>query len=94
MMDFETQRSAERLITKDATQEDRDRVLYFLAKTRWSPSKLDEHIREVHNNLCERCPERSKQRLDWNKIIISVLWIIGALVGIIVTLTKASVPGV
>lgn len=96
MMDFETKRSAERLLTGDAEQEDRDRVLYFLASTRWTPEKLDEHIKEMHNSLCHSCPERQPHRanrsMDWTSIIKTLLWIIAGLVAILMAKSGVSVP--
>lgn len=98
MMDFETKRSAERLLTGDAEQEDRDRVLYFLASSRWTPEKLDEHIKSVHNTLCQSCPERhhgrptSQKPMDWTAIIKTLLWIIAGLVAILMAKSGVSVP--
>lgn len=97
MMDFDTQKSATRLLDGSATQEDRDRVLYFLAATRWTPDKLDEHIRTVHHTLCQNCPDRKaahatpsqpKQPLDWNGIIKALIYAFAILGTAIVSLIK------
>lgn len=96
MMDFETVQSKERLLSGTATQQDRDRVLYFLAESRWTPKMLDDHIQEVHSKLCDRCPEKIRQQpkgLDWNSIIKTILWIFAGLVAVIMTLTKTTAPG-
>ena len=96
-MDFETRRSAERLLTGDAAQEDRDRVLYFLAFTRWTPEKLNEYIKDVHNSLCNTCPERrppsrASRSMDWTSIIKTLLWIIAGLVAILMAKSGVSIP--
>ena len=95
MMDFDTQKSAAHLRDGCATQEDRDRVLYFLAATRWTPDKLEAHIKDVHNSLCANCPERIKaakacasSSLDWNSIIKSLIYVFGALIAIITELVQ------
>lgn len=103
MMDFDTQKSATRLLDGSATQEDRDRVLYFLAATRWTPDKLDEHIRTVHHTLCQNCPDRKAaqavqtaqpmhqpqpQRMDWNGIIKALIYAFAILGTAIVSLIK------
>ena len=96
-MDFETRQAKERLIAGSATQQDRDRVLYFLAESRWTPDQLDAHIRSVHGSLCATCPERQKAavqvprppvRLDWNGIIKAIIYVVGALVGVITALVQ------
>lgn len=96
-MDFETRQAKERLIAGSATQQDRDRVLYFLAESRWTPDQLDAHIRSVHGSLCATCPERQKSavqvsrspvRLDWNGIIKAIIYVVGALVGVITALVQ------
>lgn len=95
-MDFETSQAKERLLAGSATQQDRDRVLYFLAESRWTPDQLNKHIREVHLQLCDRCPEKLKQTarpaLDWNSIIKTLLWILAGLVAVIMTLTQTKGP--
>lgn len=103
MMDFDTQKSATRLLDGSATQEDRDRVLYFLAATRWTPDKLDEHIRTVHHTLCQNCPDRKAaqavqaaqpmqqhqpQRIDWNGIIKALIYAFSILGASILALVK------
>jgi hypothetical protein len=95
MMDFDTSKSAARLLDGSATQEDRDRILYFLASTRWTPDKLDSHIREVHHALCKTCPDRIKSQnnaqrpqLDWNGIIKALIYAFSILGTAIVALIK------
>lgn len=96
MMDIETSQAKGRLRDGNATQQDRDRILYFLAESRWTPEQLNQHIRDVHNSMCDHCPERNNKptKLDWNSIIKTILWIFAALVAVIMTLTKTSAPGV
>lgn len=90
MMDFETLQAKERLLSGAATQQDRDRVLYFLAESRWTPTQLEAHIKTVHNNLCQNCPERQHQKipLDWNGIVKAVIYAISILGTAIVALIK------
>ena len=93
MMDFDTQKSAARLRDGSADQNDRDRVLYFLASTRWTPDQLDEHIKDVHHNLCRDCPDRlkaqsQKLQIDWNGIIKSLIYAFTLLGTAIVALVK------
>lgn len=97
MMDIETSQAKGRLRDGNATQQDRDRILYFLAESRWTPEQLNQHIRDVHNSMCDHCPEKNRQQpkgLDWNSIIKTLLWIFAGLVATLMTLTKTSVPGV
>lgn len=87
MMDFETKQSQERLITGTATQQDRDRVLYFLASSRWTPSQLDAHIREQHNSLCAQCVHRkaatTESKLDTNALLKTLIYALAGAVSVI-----------
>lgn len=58
-MDFETKNAVERLRLGGADQRDRDRVLCYLADTRWTEAKLADKIERKHNELCRVCPVRT-----------------------------------
>lgn len=90
--DLDTRQAIERLASGGATQQDRDRVLYYLAITRWDREKLQEVIDARHTALCAECPLRNdkgnRQPIEWGGILKTALWAIAALAAALCALLK------
>ena len=87
-MDFETKNAVERLRLGGADQRDRDRVLCYLADSRWTDDQLDRKIESRHNALCSQCPIKiehsavggNAQRGKYERVLF---WLVVTLVGIL-----------
>lgn len=87
-MDFETKNAVERLRLGGADQRDRDRVLCYLADSRWTDDQLDRKIESRHNALCRECPVRiahnagqgTAQKGKYERVLF---WLVVTLVGIV-----------
>lgn len=90
--DIDTRQSIAHLAAGTANQQDRDRVLYYLAVTRWDPERLRQTIERRHRELCAECKNQTKQRIDWGGILKTALWVIGALVAALLALLKVQPP--
>lgn len=90
--DLDTRQAIERLASGGATQQDRDRVLYYLAITRWDREKLQEVIDARHMALCAECPLRNdkgnRTPIEWGGILKTALWAIAALAAALCALLK------
>ena len=89
--DLDTRQAIERLASGGATQQDRDRVLYYLAITRWDREKLQEVIDARHTALCAECPlKNGKERtpIEWGGILKTALWAIAALAAALCALLR------
>ena len=48
----------------------------------WEKSALDQHIKEVHNSLCLKCPHRKKGGKMSGKLIALISALVTAVVGL------------
>lgn len=92
MIDLDTKNAIEKLRLGHADQRDRDRVLCYLADSRWTPEHLDKHIEERHTALCKDCPVRRGDG-KLSKIERALFLAVLALIGVLVAVTKAHIPG-
>lgn len=84
-MDFETKHAVERLRLGGADQRDRDRVLCYLADSRWTDDQLDRKIESRHNALCSQCPIKIEHTAGAgrSKAEKMLLWAVVTLLGIL-----------
>lgn len=85
-MDFETKNAVERLRLGGADQRDRDRVLCYLADSRWTGEQLEAKIEETHNDLCRECPikiEYNSGSSFKGKTEKALFWALMAVIGIL-----------
>lgn len=92
MIDLDTKNAIEKLRLGHADQRDRDRVLCYLADSRWTPEHLDKRIEERHTALCKDCPVRRGDG-KLSKIEKALFFAVLALIGVLVAVTNAHIPG-
>lgn len=93
---------AHKLISGQATQEERDNALAAIMLSMWTMSDLKAAFDNWHNAKCETCPARKAAEesrmmcpsdIDWKRIAIEALKYGGWLIAIIAALLKVKVGG-
>lgn len=91
---------AHKLISGQATQEERDNALASIMLSMWTMSDLKKAFDGWHEAKCESCPARKiaeqseihhESDTDWKKIALEILKYSGWLIAIIATLLKVKI---
>ena len=91
---------AHKLISGQATQEERDNALASIMLSMWSMSDLKNAFDGWHESKCESCPARKiaeeaglhrESDSDWKKIALEILKYSGWLIAIVATLLKVNI---